>query len=165
MRGAHGAPGGPVARAAAGAAGSAVAGERPRAVVLIDGEHYPPVVRDTLAGLAARHDLVAALFLGGGEKLREAGAEELVELVGPRVAQLLGAAQEERGHELVIARQPGERVAHHRWIVLAVDQYERTAAPAGHVPCVVAGPGDRAHAGPARHSPRSRRVVSAPNFS
>jgi len=60
--------------------------------VLIDGEHYPPVVRDTLAALATRHDLAAALFLGGGEKLRDAGAEELDELFGLPVALVPAAA-------------------------------------------------------------------------
>ena len=44
----------------------------PRAVVLIDGEHYAPVVRDALAGLP--YDVVGALLVGGTEKLR--GGEE-----------------------------------------------------------------------------------------
>jgi cyclic 2,3-diphosphoglycerate synthetase len=39
-----------------------------RAVALIDGEHYAPVVRDALAATA--HDVVAAVLLGGTEKLR-----------------------------------------------------------------------------------------------
>jgi cyclic 2,3-diphosphoglycerate synthetase len=39
-----------------------------RAVVLIDGEHYAPVVRDALAALP--YEVVAALFVGGTEKLR-----------------------------------------------------------------------------------------------
>ncbi|MGH3009694.1 MAG: 2,3-diphosphoglycerate synthetase [Gaiellaceae bacterium] len=39
----------------------------PRALVLIDGEHYAPVVRDTLAALP--YDVVAALLAGGTEKL------------------------------------------------------------------------------------------------
>jgi len=43
-----------------------------RAVVLIDGEHYAPVVRDALAALP--YDVVGALFVGGSEKLR--GGEE-----------------------------------------------------------------------------------------
>ena len=63
------------------------AGERPRAVVLIDGEHYPPVVRATLARLSTANELVAAVFLGGGEKLRDAGADELDELFGLPVAR------------------------------------------------------------------------------
>jgi cyclic 2,3-diphosphoglycerate synthetase len=47
----------------------------PAALALIDGEHYPPVVRAALDELAASHRIVAALFLGGAEKLRgEAGA-------------------------------------------------------------------------------------------
>ncbi|HUZ14768.1 MAG TPA: hypothetical protein VMU72_01150 [Gaiellaceae bacterium] len=40
----------------------------PRALVLIDGEHYAPVVRDALAELP--YDVVAALLVGGTEKLR-----------------------------------------------------------------------------------------------
>jgi cyclic 2,3-diphosphoglycerate synthetase len=39
-----------------------------RALVLIDGEHYAPVVRDALAGLP--YSVVAALVVGGTEKLR-----------------------------------------------------------------------------------------------
>jgi cyclic 2,3-diphosphoglycerate synthetase len=40
----------------------------PRALVLIDGEHYAPVVRDALAELP--YDVVGALLVGGTEKLR-----------------------------------------------------------------------------------------------
>ncbi len=43
-----------------------------RALALIDGEHYVPVVRDALAELP--YDFVAALLVGGAEKLR--GEEE-----------------------------------------------------------------------------------------
>jgi cyclic 2,3-diphosphoglycerate synthetase len=39
-----------------------------KAVALIDGEHYAPVVRDALASLP--YDVVAALLVGGTEKLR-----------------------------------------------------------------------------------------------
>ncbi len=39
-----------------------------RAVALIDGEHYPPVVRDALAALP--YDWVGAILVGGTEKLR-----------------------------------------------------------------------------------------------
>jgi cyclic 2,3-diphosphoglycerate synthetase len=39
-----------------------------RAVVLIDGEHYAPVVRDALEAL--QYDVVGALLVGGTEKLR-----------------------------------------------------------------------------------------------
>jgi cyclic 2,3-diphosphoglycerate synthase len=39
--------------------------------VLVDGEHYPPVIEDALTALRGRgFDLVAAVMLGGGEKLR-----------------------------------------------------------------------------------------------
>jgi cyclic 2,3-diphosphoglycerate synthetase len=39
-----------------------------RAIALIDGEHYAPVVRDALAALP--YDVVGALLVGGTEKLR-----------------------------------------------------------------------------------------------
>jgi cyclic 2,3-diphosphoglycerate synthetase len=55
---------------------------RAGAIALIDGEHYPPVVADTLRALSGRYTFVAALFLGGGEKLREWPAGELDELYG-----------------------------------------------------------------------------------
>ena len=44
-----------------------------RALALIDGEHYPPVVRAALADLAVAHDVVAAVFAGGTEKVDGAG--------------------------------------------------------------------------------------------
>jgi cyclic 2,3-diphosphoglycerate synthase len=40
----------------------------PRALALVDGEHYPPVVRDALDELP--YEFVAAVLVGGGEKLR-----------------------------------------------------------------------------------------------
>lgn len=40
-----------------------------RAIALIDGEHYPNVVREALEELAARYDLRAAVFIGGTEKI------------------------------------------------------------------------------------------------
>jgi cyclic 2,3-diphosphoglycerate synthetase len=41
-----------------------------RALVLVDGEHYPPVLLDAIATLEARgYQVAAAVFLGGGEKL------------------------------------------------------------------------------------------------
>ena len=39
-----------------------------RAVVVIDGEHYPPVVRDAIAAL--RYEVIGAWLAGGTEKLR-----------------------------------------------------------------------------------------------
>ncbi len=39
-----------------------------RAIVLVDGEHYPPVVRDALGELG--HEVVAVVLVGGTEKLR-----------------------------------------------------------------------------------------------
>lgn len=40
-----------------------------RIVALIDGEHYPPVVRFALSALAAEHEVAAAAFIGGTEKV------------------------------------------------------------------------------------------------
>ncbi len=40
-----------------------------RVVALIDGEHYPPVVRFALEELRRTHDVVAAAFIGGTEKV------------------------------------------------------------------------------------------------
>ena len=40
-----------------------------RAVALIDGEHYPPVVRDALQELP--YEWLGAILVGGGEKLRD----------------------------------------------------------------------------------------------
>lgn len=38
-------------------------------VALIDGEHYPPVVRAALSALASEFDIVTAAFIGGTEKV------------------------------------------------------------------------------------------------
>lgn len=44
-----------------------------RAIVLVDGEHYPPVIEDALTALRAQgYELAAAVMLGGSEKLRVA---------------------------------------------------------------------------------------------
>lgn len=40
-----------------------------RVVALIDGEHYPPVVRATLAQIGETHEVVGAAFAGGTEKV------------------------------------------------------------------------------------------------
>jgi cyclic 2,3-diphosphoglycerate synthase len=50
-----------------------------RAAVVIDGEHYPPVVRDAIAGLP--YEVTAAWLAGGTEKLR-GGEEYGVPLIG-----------------------------------------------------------------------------------
>ena len=44
-----------------------------RALALIDGEHYPDVVRDALAALP--YEVVGAMMLGGTEKLRDGEAD------------------------------------------------------------------------------------------
>jgi cyclic 2,3-diphosphoglycerate synthetase len=50
-----------------------------KAIVVIDGEHYAPVVRDALAALP--HDVVGVWFAGGSEKLR-GGEDYGVPVVG-----------------------------------------------------------------------------------
>lgn len=40
-----------------------------RVVALIDGEHYPPVVRAAIESLAREHDVAGAAFAGGVEKI------------------------------------------------------------------------------------------------
>ena len=44
-------------------------GPRPRALALIDGEHYPAVVAHALRELSRRYEFLAAVFLGGTEKV------------------------------------------------------------------------------------------------
>ncbi len=81
------------------------ASARPAALALIDGEHYPPVVRDALREAGGRYDVRAALFVGGTEKIdREGlrdGAEQtygvpvvfVEDTAGGRSAALPGALQ------------------------------------------------------------------------
>lgn len=76
-----------------------------RALALIDGEHYPPVVRDALAELP--YEFVGALLLGGTEKLR--GGEDYGV---PLVSSLAEAAPEvvvDLSDEPVLS--PAERLA------------------------------------------------------
>jgi cyclic 2,3-diphosphoglycerate synthetase len=65
-----------------------------RALAVIDGEHYAPVVRDALAEL--EHEVVAAVFAGGTEKLR--GGEDY----GVPVLDELDRALAEHEPELVV---------------------------------------------------------------
>ena len=48
-----------------------------RVVALIDGEHYPPVVRFALDALADAHEVAAAAFIGGTEKVDAAASEDV----------------------------------------------------------------------------------------
>ena len=65
-----------------------------KAVALIDGEHYAPVVREALAELP--YDVVAAHLLGGTEKLR--GDDDY----GVPLVETLDALLDEHGAELVV---------------------------------------------------------------
>ena len=76
-----------------------------RALALIDGEHYPPVVRFALAELGREFDVVAAVFAGGTEKV-DAGANEAAYgvpvVVGPSAAAALAEAIRLHAPEVVI---------------------------------------------------------------
>jgi cyclic 2,3-diphosphoglycerate synthetase len=65
-----------------------------RALAIIDGEHYEPVVRDALAALP--HEVVAVWLAGGTEKLR--GGEDY----GAPLVSELEAGIAEHGPELVV---------------------------------------------------------------
>jgi len=67
--------------------------DRPRALVVVDGEHYPPVVRAALDGLRDRYEVVGGLFAGGREKLRagDAGAPGLATAAGSPTEAALGS--------------------------------------------------------------------------
>jgi cyclic 2,3-diphosphoglycerate synthetase len=70
-----------------------------RALALIDGEHYPPVVRDALA--ASPYQVVACLLVGGSEKLAgDDGAD--AELYGVPLATGLERAIEQYAPEIVV---------------------------------------------------------------
>lgn len=77
-----------------------------KVLALVDGEHYPPVTRWALA--AARtmgHEVLAALLVGGAEKLPAGGALELsvpVRRTGDDVRAALGAAIDELRPEGVL---------------------------------------------------------------
>jgi cyclic 2,3-diphosphoglycerate synthetase len=77
----------------------------PRAVVVIDGEHYPPVVVAALEGLRRRCEVVAGIFAGGREKLRGGSAVAPGLAVGT-AASLDGLATE-LGLPRLVAVEPG----------------------------------------------------------
>lgn len=59
--------------------------QRPRAIALVDGEHYLPVVRWALESLSEDYAIVGAVFLGGTEKI--GSEEDLAHLGVPVVHQ------------------------------------------------------------------------------
>ena len=67
-----------------------------RVIVLIDGEHYPPVVVAAIESLAEDNEVVAAVFLGGTEKVDLAKGMsvpglrvETPEQIAPAIQQML----------------------------------------------------------------------------
>jgi cyclic 2,3-diphosphoglycerate synthetase len=87
---------------------------RPRALAVVDGEHYPPVVLAALESLRARYEIVGGLFAGGREKLRagQAPGSELglgrLTLIDPRagdpaaVVDAVAGAVRETAAEVVV---------------------------------------------------------------
>ncbi|MDO8848112.1 MAG: 2,3-diphosphoglycerate synthetase [Coriobacteriia bacterium] len=77
----------------------------PRAIALIDGEHYPPVVRFALGELGRTHEVLAAVFIGGTEKVDAAASEEaygVPVVVGPDRQAALAEAVERYAPEVVV---------------------------------------------------------------
>jgi cyclic 2,3-diphosphoglycerate synthetase len=76
-----------------------------RCLVVVDGEHYPPVLEDALGELVAEgHELVGAVLAGGGEKLPAGGLTLRATRVlgGPDpVATLVSALREHRPDTVV----------------------------------------------------------------
>lgn len=65
-----------------------------RAIALIDGEHYPPVVRFALEALSAEYEVVGAVFIGGTEKVDAAASEEVYGVPVVSGPDRLGAVRE-----------------------------------------------------------------------
>jgi cyclic 2,3-diphosphoglycerate synthetase len=74
-----------------------------RVLALIDGEHYPPVVRAALEELADSHEVLAAVFAGGREKVGACGDDYGVPVVtGGNALEALSAAIRQYAPEVVI---------------------------------------------------------------
>jgi cyclic 2,3-diphosphoglycerate synthetase len=71
---------------------------KPVALALIDGEHYPPVVRDALEALP--YEFVCCVNMGGGEKLRSPAQGE--ELYGVPLAASIAQGVETYCPEIVV---------------------------------------------------------------
>lgn len=88
---------------------------RPETLALIDGEHYAPVVRAALQKLGAQYHFVAALFVGGREKLREAPGEDPLDALQREyglpvftLQRLAGGRLAGAGQEVEPQDKPGE---------------------------------------------------------
>ncbi|MBI4260786.1 MAG: 2,3-diphosphoglycerate synthetase [Actinobacteria bacterium] len=77
-----------------------------KVVVLVDGEHYPPVTRWGIATARSRgHEAVAALFVGGTEKISASGPPDLgvpTIVPGGPPSEALGRAIDEHAPEAVL---------------------------------------------------------------
>ncbi|HSQ21418.1 MAG TPA: 2,3-diphosphoglycerate synthetase, partial [Coriobacteriia bacterium] len=65
-----------------------------RAIALIDGEHYPPVVRFALEALSGEYDVVGAVFIGGTEKVDAEASEDVYGVPVVRGEDRLSALRE-----------------------------------------------------------------------
>lgn len=75
-----------------------------RALFLVDGEHYPPVVRDAIRGLQQTLKVrgVAAVMLGGTEKLKEGADYGLPLVTGADAVSALARGLSEHGPDVVV---------------------------------------------------------------
>lgn len=66
-----------------------------RTLVLVDGEHYPPVTRAAIQEARVRgHEVVGALFVGGTEKIEPGGLPDLGVPTRPPAVDLMGALRD-----------------------------------------------------------------------
>ena len=111
-----------------------------KVVVLVDGEHYPPVTRWAIDELRGRGlDPIAALFAGGGEKLDPSAALDLgIPLRGSvpdrSVAAALAQAIDELAPEGIfdLSDEPDHLLANHRIRrLLAAERHEHLSGHGG----------------------------------
>jgi hypothetical protein len=105
-----------------------------RAIAIVDGEHYPPVVRSALEEV---DDLVvAAVLIGGTEKLR-ADVREAKGKCAAREAEPVGRPEHGLVREvdddldIVLARRRGQRVDERHAVLFAAAKLLRSADEVG----------------------------------
>ena len=128
---------------------------RPRVLALVDGEHYPQVVRAALEQASATADVVAALLLGGTEKL--AGAPDygvpLETLSGDAASSMLEAAARHGADRVLdLSDEPVLSEKRRLWLAanalaagLAYEGADFELRPPAAEPLDAPGAGDRRH--------------------
>ena len=128
---------------------------RPRVLALVDGEHYPQVVRAALEQASASADVVAALLLGGTEKL--AGDPDygvpLETLSGDAASSMLEAAARHGADRVLdLSDEPVLSERRRLWLAanalaagLAYEGADFELRPPAAEPLDAPGAGDRRH--------------------